>query len=410
VPGTQTWINGDLSVRVVAHELGHNMGLHHASSYTCTTNGTPVTLGSSCSQSEYGDPFDVMGLYAHHSNAWHLEQLGVLHDGTDVKTVTSSGTYTLRSALARSTQPALLRVPAGGSPARWFDLSIRQSGGVFDGFSASDPAVNGLSLHYDLAPSAIQQSLLLDATPSSPNGFWDSPLEQGSTFSYGDVSITASSVSTGSATVDVVLASPPPPPPPADTTNPSPPTGLAASQRPGAVDLTWHAATDNVGVAGYSVYRNDALAGGTPYLGWSDETVAPGSTYKYRVDAYDAAGNVTRSAPIFVVVPKAGHVPTELPPADTSAPKVRVVSPRRGAHLRRRARIYARATDKVGVVRTEASIDGNVFAFVDGGRLKRTWRLHGARPGRHRITVRSWDAAGNVGARTVRVRVLKRHS
>jgi hypothetical protein len=126
------------------------------------------------------------------------------------------------------------------------------------------------------------------------------------------------------------------------------------------------------------------------------------------VDAYDAAGNVTRSAPLFVVVPKAGHVPTELPPADTIAPKVRVVSPRRGAHLRRRARISARATDTVGVVRTEASIDGNVLALVDGGRLKRTWWLHGVRPGHHRIVIRSWDAAGNVGARTVRVRVLKR--
>src|SRR4051794_13562634 len=53
LPGSQTWLNGDISVRVAAHELGHNMGLHHASSYACTNAGTPVTLGPSCTQNEY---------------------------------------------------------------------------------------------------------------------------------------------------------------------------------------------------------------------------------------------------------------------------------------------------------------------------------------------------------------------
>ena len=95
LPGTQSWMNGDISTRVVAHELGHNMGLHHASSLTCTSGGTTVAYSSTCTPDEYGDPFDVMGSNARHNNAWHLRQIGFLASG-NATTVTASGTYTPR--------------------------------------------------------------------------------------------------------------------------------------------------------------------------------------------------------------------------------------------------------------------------------------------------------------------------
>jgi hypothetical protein len=106
-------------------------------------------------------------------------------------------------------------------------------------------------------------------------------------------------------------------------------------------------------------------------------------------------------------MPGAG-VSTSLPPADLSAPTVRVLSPHRGAKLRHRARIRATASDAVGVVRTEVTIDGDPFASADGARIKRGWSLRGVAAGRHRIAVHAWDAAGNVGSRSVRVRVLAR--
>ena len=59
--GRYSWINGSMTVRVVGHELGHNLGAHHAGSLTCTENGVRVTLSASCSLSEYGDPFSIMG-------------------------------------------------------------------------------------------------------------------------------------------------------------------------------------------------------------------------------------------------------------------------------------------------------------------------------------------------------------
>ena len=61
LPGTSSWINGAMTLRVVSHEVSHNLGVHHASTLACTTSGARTTFGDSCTQSEYGDPFTVMG-------------------------------------------------------------------------------------------------------------------------------------------------------------------------------------------------------------------------------------------------------------------------------------------------------------------------------------------------------------
>jgi len=76
----------------------------------------------------------------------------------------------------------------------------------------------------------------------------------------------------------------------ADTQAPSVPTGLAAAvSKRTNVSLTWQAATDNIGVAGYEVWRNGARVATTAKTSYT-ETLATG-TYSYYVVAYDAAGN-----------------------------------------------------------------------------------------------------------------------
>jgi len=80
----------------------------------------------------------------------------------------------------------------------------------------------------------------------------------------------------------------------ADTQAPSVPTGLTASvSKRTNVTLTWQAATDNVGVAGYEVWRNGVRVATTATKSYA-ETLASG-TYSYYVVAYDTAGN--RSGP-----------------------------------------------------------------------------------------------------------------
>jgi hypothetical protein len=403
VPGSQSWLNGTVVVDVAAHELGHNLGLHHASSYACTNGGTPVAFSTTCSANEYGDPYDVMGTNARRSHAWHLSRLGVL-SGSDVKVANASGTYTIRSAVTDGSGAALLRIPAGGTPVRYYDVSLRGSGGVFDSFLSTDPIVNGVQLHYNVAGGSPRQSLLLDATPGSSGGFNDSPLAAGQTFTAGDMSVTVTAVGPSGATVDVQMGVVP------DTQAPTAPTGLSATPGQSTAALRWSAATDNVGVAGYRIFRDYALVGTSPTPSFADGNLAPDSTYRYQVEAFDAAGNSTLSQPLLVSTLRPPDPPDDgddvAPPADARAPYVRISSPGREARLRKRATIVASAGDNVRVERMELSIDAERVAEVRGARIKRTWQLRGVTPGRHWIQVRAFDAAGNVGARVVRVRVM----
>lgn len=108
-----------------------------------------------------------------------------------------------------------------------------------------------------------------------------------------------------------------------DTTAPSIPTGLVAEispQTPSRVTLSWLAATDNVGVAGYAIYRNNAQIATTASTTYADVNLAPAG-YTYAVAAYDAAGNASfRSGSVSVVVVQdtmPPSVPNGLTPALT---------------------------------------------------------------------------------------------
>jgi hypothetical protein len=86
----------------------------------------------------------------------------------------------------------------------------------------------------------------------------------------------------------------------ADTQPPTVPSNLAATAVSGSqINLSWTASTDNVGVTGYRVERQDpgsstftqvATVTGAAY---SDTGLTAGRTYSYRVRATDAAGNLS---------------------------------------------------------------------------------------------------------------------
>lgn len=69
--------------------------------------------------------------------------------------------------------------------------------------------------------------------------------------------------------------------------------------------VSWPAATDNVGVTGYTVYRNGVqIASLSPSaISLTDGSVLAGSSYTYTVKAADAVGHVSTSAPLTVAVP-----------------------------------------------------------------------------------------------------------
>src|SRR5262249_33478516 len=75
-------------------------------------------------------------------------------------------------------------------------------------------------------------------------------------------------------------------------TPPSAPTGLKGTVVSSTqISLTWKASTDNVGVAGYSVYLNGVALVTTTGTSFQHTGLAPSTTYSYSVSAFDAAGN-----------------------------------------------------------------------------------------------------------------------
>ena len=70
----RSYIKQTTSLLVISHELGHNFGLLHAASLDCGAN----VIGGTCTSSEYGDPFGIMGNQrAMHFNAAQKAELGL---------------------------------------------------------------------------------------------------------------------------------------------------------------------------------------------------------------------------------------------------------------------------------------------------------------------------------------------
>ncbi|MFG2042493.1 DUF4832 domain-containing protein [Dactylosporangium sp. NPDC048998] len=169
-----------------------------------------------------------------------------------------------------------------------------------------------------------------------------------------------------------------------DCTPPTAPT-LSGSVNGSTVSLTWSGATDNVGVTGYQVYRDAALAGTVTATSFTDTGVAPG-THSYQVRARDAAGNVSGPSNTVTLTVSAG--------ADTTPPSTPTLSST-GVTGTTVSLSWTAATDNVGVVGYE------VFrgATLAGSPTGTTFTDTGLSPGTaYSYTVKAVDAAGNRSA------------
>jgi Gametolysin peptidase M11/Fibronectin type III domain len=374
LPGRDSWINGAMTLRVVSHELGHNFGVHHASTLSCTSGGVRVTLGGTCTASEYGDPFTVMGAAStYHHNNWHRAQLGWV----GMQTVTASGTYALAPA-ELSSGTRVLRVARGDGS--FFHLEFRQPTQPFETFSAASPVASGVSIRQAPELSSRVQSRLLDATPATTS-FTDAALASGASFfdALSGVRISTVSVSPAGASVSIELGGVPPPPP--DTTPPSAPASLAATpQGPTSVALAWTAATDDVGVTGYRVYRGGTQIGSTTGLSYTDSGLTPSTTYAYEVRAVDAATNLGPPRAASATTP----AQTDVTPPSAPALTATVVKGRR-VELS-----WTASSDASGIAAYRVLRNGVQIAQT-------TARSLSDRPGRGTFTyvVRAVDGAGN---------------
>src|SRR5438552_18913804 len=80
-----------------------------------------------------------------------------------------------------------------------------------------------------------------------------------------------------------------------DTVAPSTPAGLTASAASSSrINLSWLAATDNVGVIRYSVYRDGVQIASVAGTSYANRGLSAATTYSYTVAASDAARSEER--------------------------------------------------------------------------------------------------------------------
>ena len=176
-------------------------------------------------------------------------------------------------------------------------------------------------------------------------------------------------------------------PPLGDTVAPSVPQNLVATPvSDDQIDLTWDASTDNVGVTGYNIYRDNVLVDTSPTNSYSDTGLAIETEYEYEVSAFDAAANESaRSAPDTATIPDttAPSTPQNLAATQVSATQIDL--------------IWDASTDNVGVTgynvyRDDVLIDTSpTNSYSDAGLAVET---------EFEYEVSAFDAAANESARS----------
>jgi hypothetical protein len=111
------------------------------------------------------------------------------------------------------------------------------------------------------------------------------------------------------------------PPPPVDTAPPSVPAGLTAQVVSfSQINLSWTASTDNVGVTGYTVFRNNAQIATIAATSYQNTGLLPSTTYSFTVAASDAAGNQTAQSNPTTATTLSGTSPTQPPSGQINLP------------------------------------------------------------------------------------------
>ena len=167
------WTLNSAGPGVLAHELGHSLGISHANSAVCTTQ-LPIV----CDQSEYGDASSVMGrnLLRYVSNpmiarfsATELDELKVL--SKESKAIAAeSGDYKLAPVYSTGINlPKVLYIPIGSELT--YSVEYRPAVGNDSGLSMSQLQITGSNSYYNNTPS---HGLQLRISPTVGTQFKDS--------------------------------------------------------------------------------------------------------------------------------------------------------------------------------------------------------------------------------------------
>ena len=396
MPGRQSWIQACDATGLHAHELGHNLALHHAA--------TPAA--------EYGDASDPMGsAQAVGLNGANRVMAGWQPLGT-VLDVASGGSYsvaTLSDNTVVST-PQVLRLPKSDTAESYY-VSLREA-------IASDAAlgaqfVNTLSVHR--ATGSLPTRTYLMQVLAAGQSFTDAT---------NGITITNQGVSSNVATVGVTMAA-------AVCARSAPSLSLTpASQTaaPGStLGYTMTVLNNNSAACGTATFNlsqvvpagfsatlsatslalGAAASGSVTWAATSGGTT-PGGTYALDATATDASAStstVTGHASYIVYSAPPPPPPPPPPTGDTTPPLVSITSPSANAVLAggKTLSIAAAASDASGIQAVEIYVDGALLARDTGSPYVATWTLRRASKGLHTIKARAIDNAGNASERSISV-------
>ncbi len=180
----------------------------------------------------------------------------------------------------------------------------------------------------------------------------------------------------------------------ADLIAPTTPTGLAASgQTTTAITLSWNAASDDVAVTNYKLYRNGVAVTTTASLSYTDSGRRYNTSYNYTITALDAANN---ESPASTVLPA-----STLP--DTVAPTVALSAPSDGQTIQLTIPIAATASDDLDLNRVEFYVDSTLIQTITTAPFTFNWNSYAVHNGSHIISAKAYDASGNFSSHSVTV-------
>ncbi|MFB6890718.1 glycosyl hydrolase family 18 protein [Kitasatospora sp. NPDC056327] len=174
-----------------------------------------------------------------------------------------------------------------------------------------------------------------------------------------------------------------------DQSPPTVPGGLTAGTvKRTTAALSWTASTDNVGVTGYDVYQDGTKVATTDSAttAVTVQGLTAGTTYRFTVQAFDAAGNRSAAAgPLSVTTP---------PPIDDREPPTAPGTPAvTGTDSGSVSLSWAASTDNDDVTAYDITASNGVVVTVAGT----SGTVRGLAPDtEYTFTVRARDAAGNV--------------
>ena len=383
MPGQQSWVQSCTATGVFSHELGHNISLHHAA--------TPT--------SEYGDYSDPMGAaWVVDHNGANRTMAGWMPAGS-VQDIGTGGSYALASISTNvaATSPQVLRIVKPDT-SEYYYISLRQALNLDSGLSTQ--YLNNISVHR--ATGNLPTKTYMLQSVGAGQSFVDS---------VNGLTVTNQGVAGGLATVGVTFNG-------GSCVRSAPLVSVSPTSQtagPGvAVNYTVSVTNTNTAYCGSSTFNVGQVlptsfsgsvsapslsiaAGASASASWTvtSATTSLPATYTVTASATDATNGNAGS----------NHA-SDIVYTDTTAPTVSISSPLAGSTLSAgRIALSASVSDNSAIRSVEFYVGTTLVATDTAPPYAATWNARKAAPGSYAVTVKAYDAAGNVGTQTIPITI-----